>query len=96
MVGAVLDDGVTVNRKEVLALLVPSLTVMVMVAVPDWPAAGVTVTVRLAPEPPKTMLALGTRVGLEELPLRERLASGVSGSLMVNGRGEVGVFSGVV
>ena len=47
----------------------PSLTVSVMVAVPVCPAAGVIVTVRLAPVPPNTMLALGTRVRFDELLL---------------------------
>ena len=44
----------------------PSLTVTVMLAVPFWLAAGVTVTVRLAPLPPNTMFPLGTSVGLFE------------------------------
>src|SRR6185437_6422701 len=63
IVGAVFGAGAfTVNVKALFAVLVPSLTVTVIVAVPDLPDAGVTVTVRLAPEPPKTMFAVGTRV----------------------------------
>src|SRR5262245_33805118 len=57
-----------------------------MAAEPLSLVTGVTVTVRLAPEPPKTMLALGTRVGLDELPARVRLAAAVSVSPMVKGR----------
>ena len=37
-------------------------TVTVIVAVPDWLAAGVSVIVRLAPLPPSTRLALGISV----------------------------------
>src|SRR6266540_1546343 len=59
----------TVNRKLSLALNCPSLTVTVIVALPFWLSAGFTVTVRFAPEPPKLMFALGTSVGLDELPL---------------------------
>ena len=59
--------GLTVRVKLVLVLSKPSLTVRVIVAVPVCPLAGVTVTERLAPLPPKTILTLGTRVGLEEL-----------------------------
>ena len=51
---------VIVRLKPVLPLEVPSLTVTVIVAVPVCPTAGVTVTVRFAPLPPKTMLAGGT------------------------------------
>ena len=50
----------------------PSLTVTVIVVVPVCPAAGVSVTVRLAPLPPKTMFAFGTSAGLVELPLTVR------------------------
>ena len=91
MVGGVLT--LTVSKKESLALLVPSLTVTVMVLVPDNPDAGVTVTVRLVPLPPNTMLLVGTRVGLDEVALRMRLAGGVSRSLIVNGMAGVGVLT---
>src|SRR6185295_5598935 len=46
--------AVTVSKNVSLAVFVPSLTVTVMVAVPVWPVAGVTVTVRLLPLPPYT------------------------------------------
>src|SRR6266508_5759837 len=45
----------TVTRKLVLVLLGPSFTVTVIVPAPVCPAAGVTVTVRLAPNPPNTI-----------------------------------------
>jgi hypothetical protein len=86
---------VTVRTKLWLALADPSLTVRVIVEVPYWPATGVTVAVRLAPLPPRTMLLLGTRVGLEESPESVRLAAGVSESPMVKLRGNE-VFSGTV
>ena len=57
--------AVTVRTKLVAAVAWLSLTVTVIVAVPLWFAAGVTVTVRFAPVPPKTMLATGTRVVLD-------------------------------
>jgi hypothetical protein len=85
----------TVSTNESLASLKPSLTVTVIVAVPPKAATGVTVTVRLAPEPPNTILAFGTKLGLDELPLKVRSASGVSASLSVNAMGAVGVLVGV-
>src|SRR5215470_19954705 len=56
---------------------------------PICPGAGVSVTVRLLSEPPKTMLALGSRVGLAETPETVRSAAGVSGSPIVKGMGGV-------
>ena len=50
----------TVNTNVSVELAVPSLTVSVIVALPFWLLAGVTVTVRLAPLPPSTMFASGT------------------------------------
>ena len=73
----------------------PSLTVTVIIAVPLWLAAGVTVTVRFEPVPPNTMFAAGTNVGLDEPPLRVRLVAGVSLSAIVNGIGPVAVLSAV-
>ena len=43
-------------------------------------AAGVAVTVRVAPLPPKAMLAFETSAGLEEAPVNTRLAAAVSAS----------------
>ena len=52
---------------EIVTVVVdsPSLTPIVTTAVPDCLFAGVIATVRLAPVPPNTTLALGTSVGLE-------------------------------
>ena len=91
MVGGVL--AFTVKTKLVEALRVPSLTVTVMVVVPFSPATGVMTTFRLAPVPPKVMLAFGTRVVFDELPASVKLPGGVSASPMVNAIGPVGVFS---
>ena len=63
----------TVNPKLVEVQSVPAHTVRVMVAVPLWLAAGVTVTVQLVPLPLSTILALGTNVGLEEAPVTVRV-----------------------
>ena len=80
------------SRKALLAEAVPSLTVIVMVAVPVWFVTGVIVTVRLAPEPPKTTFVLGTRAGLDDVPLTERFAVGLMTSLTVKLIGGVAVF----
>src|SRR2546426_11256450 len=85
--------AVTVSTNVSLALFTPSLTVTVIVAVPVCPAAGVTVTVRFDPDPPKTMLLVGTSVGLDEPLLNVRLPTGVSASPIVNGIAAVGVFT---
>src|SRR5437867_5687772 len=83
----------TVTTKLVLALYCPSLTFTVIVAVPFWLAAGLTVTVRFDPDPPKTMLLVGTSVALDEPLLNVRLPTGVSASPIVNGIAAVGVFT---
>ena len=70
----------TVSRKLLLAVKEPSLTITVIVAVPASPATGVTVTVRLVPAPPKTMLFVGTKFVFAEDADRTRLATGVSRS----------------
>src|SRR5215469_9546006 len=46
-----------------------SVTVTVMVAVPTWPGAGVTVNVPWVPLPPRWMFWLGTREVLLEAAL---------------------------
>src|SRR3990172_8212466 len=74
----------------------PSLTVTVMVALPLWWAAGVIVTVRSAPLPPKTMLPPGISAGLEELPLTMRLAAGVWLSPTVKAIGPATLSSAIV
>ncbi len=85
-------EGVTINGKLELAVLVPSLTVTVMTATPVWPLAGVTVTVRLPPLPPNAMLPLGTSAMLAEVPDKVRLAAGVSRSLTVKPRAGAAVL----
>src|SRR5205085_6575706 len=69
-----------VNMKELLAAACPSDTRIVITAVPVWPRAGVTVTVRLEPLPPKTMLPFGTKRVSDEVPVRGRLDGAVSTS----------------
>ena len=64
----------------------PSLTLKVTVALPFWSATGVRVTVRLKPEPPKTILETGKRAGLLEAALTSRLVAAVSTSLKVKPR----------
>src|SRR6266567_3546350 len=86
----------TVRRNDVLDDTVPSLTVRVIVAVPNAFTAGIIVTVRLLLAPPKTMLVLGTRLGTEDVAERIRALAEVSASPIVNGIGLVAVSSGVV
>ena len=88
MVGDAFPD-MTVSTKVSLAESTPSLTVMVIVAVPAWLVFGVTVTVRLVPLPPKTILFVVTRFVFDEDAVRTRFEMTVSGSLMTNGSGPV-------
>src|ERR1043166_2868701 len=85
MTGASFTE-LTVRRK---LLLVPPLFVsvreIVIVAVPNWLASGVTVTVRFAPLPPRTMFPLGTSAGFEEKVDKVSKDTGVVSSAMVNG-----------
>jgi hypothetical protein len=62
----------TVRTKLSLEVRTPSLTVTVSVAVPEALAVGVTVSVRLAPLPPKTMFAFGTSAVFEDVALKTR------------------------
>src|ERR1017187_8152214 len=91
-----LGEGVTITEKVELAVLVPSLTVTVMGTTPVWPAAGLTVTVRLLPLPPKTMLPSGTSAGLAEAAVNARLAAGVSRSPTVKAMGGTAVLRSVL
>src|SRR6266498_5582887 len=91
IVGAVFAEVLTVNTKLSLAVRLPSLTVTVIVAVPVWLRAGVKATVRFAPEPPKIMLAPGTKVGLDETPDTVRLPAAVCASPTVKAMGAVAV-----
>src|SRR5438132_389758 len=69
---------VTFNTKLALEVVAPSLTVSVIKALPNWLAAGVMVAVRLAPLPPKTILANGTKVVFALAALSAKLLSAVS------------------
>src|SRR6266496_393659 len=80
----------TVTKNELLTLaLFPSVTVRVIVAVPERSGSGVTVRVRLFPLPPRTRLLVGMSEGLDDATARERLLAGVSVSLIVKNRGPV-------
>ena len=57
--------------------------------------AGLRVTVRFDPLPPKRIFTSGTRSGLDERPLTIKLSTGVSTSPMENGMAAVGVSSSV-
>src|ERR1043165_1633534 len=72
--------AVTLTTKLVAELPSPSLTLRAIAALPDCPAAGGTLTVRLAPAPRISMLASGTRVGLEDEPTTVRSPMGESTS----------------
>ena len=63
--------------------LSPSLTVTVIVAVPERLAAALTVNVRLAPLPPTERPEFGTRFWLEEVALRVRALTSLSTSATV-------------
>src|SRR5436190_23729148 len=87
--------GVTVSpNDEVATPNCASWTVIVMMPEPLWLAAGVMVTVRLAPLPPKTIFCVGTSSGLEQEPRKVRLAGAVCASAMVKAIGPTAVSSG--
>src|SRR5260221_10967408 len=96
IVGASFTE-LTVRTKFVLVKpKLVSLTEIVMLAVPNRFAAGVTVTVRLLPLPPKTMLDTGARTGLDDCAASTSRLAGVVSSPIVNGMAGVGVSSAVV
>lgn len=85
---------ITVRTNVSLAeLLSPSVTVTVMVVEPIWFEAGVIVTVREEPEPPKEIFPFGTRVVFDEEPEIDKLALESSTSLTVKGISGVEVSS---
>ena len=63
---------VTVSVKLSLAVRALSVTVSVMTTLPVCPAAGVMVSVRFAPLPPRTRPAFGTSVWLPEAAVTPR------------------------
>ncbi len=92
MVGRSLT-ALTVRVKERAALSSPSETLTVMVAVPVWLAAGVTVSVRLVPLPPRTSPAAGTSVLLLAAAVTTSVAGSLSTSPTVKAIGPVEVSS---
>ena len=96
-VGASLT-AVTESVKDSLALRPPgSVTVTVISALPFWFAAGVTVSVRLAPLPPKTYAAgSGRSVVLSEPTPSVSRVSSPSGSSMVTVMAPVAASSRMV
>ena len=86
-----MDPGerVTVRRKVVVAERAPSETVSVTVAMPVRPAAGVAVTVRLAPLPPRTSPLVASRVVSDEAAVTVRAPGAVWVSPTWKGTGPV-------
>src|SRR6266436_6299116 len=82
MVGGSLT-AVTVTKNEVVVVAAPSVTLSVMVVAPLALAAGVTVTVRLAPLGLITTFALGTRAVSDDVPVTLRSPITLSMSPMV-------------
>src|SRR3954468_8578667 len=85
--------GIVIAKPELAVAPPPSRTVTVITAVPVRPVAGVMLTVRLLPVPPKTMFADGTSNASEEVPLTRRVEAAVSASPIVNGIGPVDVLA---
>ena len=74
-----------VSTKVVVADWDPSETVRVTVAEPVCPAAGTSVTDRLAPDPARVMAEVGSSAGLDEVAESVSSAAGVSKSSRVTG-----------
>ena len=88
--------AVTSRSNVSLAVLAPSLTVSVIVVLPDAFAAGVMVTLRVAPVPPNTMFPVGTTPVTEDVADSVRSAAAVLSSPTVTVSGPSAVSSGVV
>ena len=82
----------TVRTKAVLAVVAPSVTLTVIVEVPDCPVAGVIESVRLAPEPPTVMFAFGTTVVLLDVAVTVSEPTAVSASPTVTAMPLIVVF----
>src|SRR5882724_7663686 len=95
MVGGSLAE-VIVTTKEVFAEAVPSLTEIVIVAVPKRFVIGVTVTLRLLLLPENTILVTGMRLVFEDEAVTAKAFAGVSKSPIVNAIGPAGWSSGVI
>src|ERR1041384_4926611 len=83
-IGAVLAAEIfrSTRRSRVVEVLAPSasVTVRVIVAVPDRMPSGRIVIVRLEPLPPSEMLAFGTRFGGDEVAVAARVRLPAGGS----------------
>src|SRR5262249_40952541 len=88
--------GDTVTVKLVGVQLEPSFTYNVTVALPYALAAGLAVTVREEPEPPKVTFAFGIRLVLDEYAETDRELADVSRSPTVNGSAAVVEFFAIV
>ena len=76
--------SLTTTSNDAVVERLPSDTVMLIVAVPLRSAAGVTVTVRSAPLPARTMLPFGIRLVLLELAPMISPSSAVASSPTLN------------
>ena len=88
----------TVTMKVVVTMLPPSVTDSVIVTGPPFAlllalAAGVRVTVRLAPEPPITILPFGTSAVLPDVAVTIRPPAAVSASETEKAWGPIAVSS---
>ena len=85
----------TVNWKVVLVVNAPSETLSVIVVVPDCPLAGVSTTLRLAPNPLNAIPLNGTNVLFDDDAVTFKLPADVSASPTVNAIAGVAVWKGV-
>src|SRR5262245_28657248 len=85
----------TVSRKLWLKVLTPSVALIVMVVCPKALGNEVSLMVRLAPSPARTMLValFGTSAVLDDVALTTMVPGGNPGSLTVNGIARVGTSS---
>src|SRR2546426_262669 len=74
----------TVKKNEVLAAARPSDTLTVIVATPHTLLAGMRVSVRLVPVPPKTKFVTGARFVSEDAPETVSESVAVSASETIN------------
>ena len=88
--------ALTVSTKEAPALACPSLTVTVIVAVPNWFEAGSNIMVRSKFDPANTTFSFGIRAGFDERALRFKVAGGESTSANMIAIGPSGVSSSVI
>src|SRR5262245_33745428 len=81
--------GLTLSAKKSVTLAGPSVTITAIVAVPNRPGTGVSVTVRFDPLPPNEIAESGTRAGFEDVALSCKLPGRTSSSWTVKGMGPV-------